>query len=487
MEASAVPRPHRLSPSPRLLRLAGDDRLVALIRSGNEAAFEVVYERYHRSLLSFSRHMLGNTEDAAEAVQQTFLSAYRDLTTSAKAIQLKAWLFTIARNRCLSVLRGRREHADIDVVEPATEGLAAEVQRREDLREMLGDLSRLPEDQRAALVLAEIGSLAHDEIGEIVGCSREKVKALVFQARSSLAASREARATSCQDIREQLATLRGGALRRTGLRRHLRDCPGCREFSQEVRRQRQAFAVILPVAPIAGLKEMVLSGAGIGGGGAAATTAGAGGGAAAGFGALGAKSLAVKALVGVVVLGGGTAGGIAVTGLAEGGDQVASGSGSVPSAHKAGAQIASVASQQVASARASDAVAVRLSPPSPSARGRSGGTPTAVHGRGRPPAPGASQKGKSNGSSQRHAGAPSGQRNGGGNGQRGKSEKSPSTIVSAPVQAPKPSAAPRPGSKLPLHRGESPRIRVRTRASTTAAGTVTATVITAARTDGVAA
>lgn len=216
MEASAVPRPHRLSPSPRLLRLAGDDRLVALIRSGNEAAFEVVYERYHRPLLSFSRHMLGNTEDAAEAVQQTFLSAYRDLTTSAKAIQLKAWLFTIARNRCLSVLRGRREHADIDVVEPATEGLAAEVQRREDLREMLGDLSRLPEDQRAALVLAEIGSLAHDEIGEIVGCSREKVKALVFQARSSLAASREARATSCQDIREQLATLRGGALRRSG-------------------------------------------------------------------------------------------------------------------------------------------------------------------------------------------------------------------------------------------------------------------------------
>jgi len=449
MEASAVPRPHRLTPSSRLLRLAGDDRLVDLIRSGNEAAFEVVYERYHRPLLSFSRHMLGNTEDAAEVVQQTFLSAYRDLTTSAKAIQLKAWLFTIARNRCLSVLRGRREHADIDVVEPATEGLAAEVQRREDLREMLGDLSRLPEDQRSALVLAEIGSLAHDEIGEIVGCSREKVKALVFQARSSLAASREARATSCQDIREQLATLRGGALRRSGLRRHLRDCPGCQEFNQEVRRQRQAFAVILPVAPIAGLKEMVLSGAGIGGGGAAATTAGAVGGAAAGFGALGAKSLAVKALVGVVVLGGGTAGGIAVTGLAEGGEQVASGSRSVPSAHKAGAQIASVASQQVASARASDAVAVRLSPPSSSARARNDGTPAAVHGRGRPPAPGASQNGKSNGSSQRHAGAPSGQRNGGGSGQRGKSEKSrrPSSPLPSRRRSPPPHPRPGPSSR----------------------------------------
>jgi RNA polymerase sigma factor (sigma-70 family) len=365
MEASTAPRPHSLVQSPRLLGLAGDDRLVTLIRAGSEGAFEAVYERYHRPLLSFCRHMLGNPDDAAEAVQQAFLSAYRDLAASDKPIALKAWLFTIARNRCLSILRSRREHADVDVVEPATDGLSAEVQRREDLREMLGDLARLPEDQRAAIVLAELGSLGHDEIAGVLHCPREKVKALVFQARSSLSASRQARDTSCQDIREQLASLRGGALRRTTLRRHLRECDGCRGFSEEVRRQRKAFAAILPVAPVVGLKEAVLSGAGFGGGTAGGAAAG---GAIAGAGALGAKSLAVKALVAAAILGGGTAGGVVIADRTGGGSHPASASG-VEShvARSAGAEVAAVARHGTVSAQV--AVAARRGLHRASARG----------------------------------------------------------------------------------------------------------------------
>ena len=108
MEASAVSGPKVLARSPRTLRLAGDDRLVALLRSGHDAAFEVIYDRYHRPLLSFCRHMLGHPEEAADAVQQTFISAYSELTRSEKPIALRAWLFTIARNRCLSMLRARR-------------------------------------------------------------------------------------------------------------------------------------------------------------------------------------------------------------------------------------------------------------------------------------------------------------------------------------------------------------------------------------------
>lgn len=310
MEAFAVPRAHGLPESARLLAFAGDDRLVALIRGGSQVAFEVVYDRYHRRLLSFCRHLLGNPEDAADAVQHTFISAHHDLVSSQKSIQLRAWLFTIARNRSLSVLRARREHADVHAIQPATDGLAAEVERREELRELLGDLAHLPEDQRAALVLAEIGALRHDEIAQVIDCQPTKVKALVFQARSSLSASREARDIPCRAIREQLANLRGGALRHGSLRRHVRECAGCRDFRDEVRRQRQAFALILPVAPMVGLKEAVLSGAGVSTGGAAAA---AGGGASAVIGALGAQSLAVKALVTAAVIGGGAAGGVAIT------------------------------------------------------------------------------------------------------------------------------------------------------------------------------
>ena len=307
MEASALHPPHSLVASSRLLRLAGDDRLVALVRAGNERAFEAVYDRYHRQLLSFCRHMLGRADEAEDAVQQTFISAHADLNRSGRPIALRAWLFTIARNRCLSILRARRETATLEDVEPETGGLAAEVQQREDLRTMLGDIARLPEDQRAALVLAELGGLDHGDIADIVGCPKEKVKALVFQARSSLALSRQARETSCEEIREQLATLRGGALRRTALRRHLRGCTGCREFRDEVRRQRSAMALLLPVVPAVGLKKSVLAGAGV-----SASGAGAGAGSGAGIGVAGAKLAVLKSAVAIAVVGAGAAGGAAV-------------------------------------------------------------------------------------------------------------------------------------------------------------------------------
>ena len=80
-------------------------------------------------------------------------------------------------------------------------------------------------------MLSELGDLSHDEIAEVLGVRRDKVKALVFQARESLAGWRAARETPCAEIREQLATLRGGALRRATLRRHLARCPGCRAFA----------------------------------------------------------------------------------------------------------------------------------------------------------------------------------------------------------------------------------------------------------------
>ena len=127
----------------RLLRLASDERLVDALRGGSEAAFEVIYTRHHRGVLSFCRHMLGSVEEAEDAVQHTFLAAYRDLLRSDKPIHLRPWLYAIARNRCLSVLRARRERSLDAPIEPSTEHLAHEVERRHDLRALLGDLAEL--------------------------------------------------------------------------------------------------------------------------------------------------------------------------------------------------------------------------------------------------------------------------------------------------------------------------------------------------------
>src|SRR4051812_46213814 len=304
----------------RRIRALPDERLVERVRAGDDTAFEAIYDRYHRPLLAFSRHMVGSQEEAEDVLQHTFIAAYRSLRGSDEPMQLKAWLFAIARNRSLSVLRSRREHADIEDVNPATEGLADEVQRRADLQEILVDLQHLPEDQRAALVLSELGAHSHEEIAVILGVRKEKVKALVFQAREQIAGARAARETPCEEIREQLATLRGGALRRTQLKRHLESCAGCRDFRAEVQRQRAAMAAVLPVIPSVGMKTSVLSAAfgSAAGGGAVAAAGGAGivaatssgtGGAVA---ALGAKTAATKAVIALAVAGSAAGGATAV-------------------------------------------------------------------------------------------------------------------------------------------------------------------------------
>ncbi|HEY0632542.1 MAG TPA: RNA polymerase sigma factor [Thermoleophilaceae bacterium] len=308
MEAQVLPRTGRLflPRSRKVLAAFSDERLVEQVRRGNDDAFEAIYDRHHRAILSFCRHMLASPDEAEDAVQQTFISAFGAMRADARDIRLKPWLFTIARNRCLSILRARREQpAELDDV--PTAGLADEVQHRSDLRELLEDLRRLPVDQRAALVLSEVGDLSHAEVGAVVGCEVAKVKSLVFQARSSLIETRRARDVPCSEIREQLATATGGALRRGPLRRHLRACQGCAEFRDDVMRQRRALAALLPVVPTLGLKKCALAAIGTGGGGAGGTAAGVGGG---GIASLASSGAAVKVAAAVVTAGVAVGGGL---------------------------------------------------------------------------------------------------------------------------------------------------------------------------------
>ncbi|HTX33017.1 MAG TPA: RNA polymerase sigma factor [Solirubrobacteraceae bacterium] len=235
--------------SSRALALAPDASLVNLVRQEDVVAFESIYDRYHRGIYSFCRHLLSDPEEAADVVQHTFLAAYSAIISSEKPILLRAWLYTIARNRCYSVLRARREQPSAELAEPVSEGLTTHVLRREDLRQLLVDMRRLPEDQRTALVLSGLGTLNHQQVAETLGVPATKVKALVFQARESLQAAQTARETDCSEIREQLTTLRGAALRRGNLRRHLQDCPACREFSGQAELQRRRVRA-LPPTPV---------------------------------------------------------------------------------------------------------------------------------------------------------------------------------------------------------------------------------------------
>lgn len=303
------------------LRFAADDRLVSFVRRGNPAAFEILYDRHCHELLSFCRYMLGSRDDAEDAVQSTFAAAYRALLADERLVDVRPWLFTIARNACLSILRQRQPVAEIGEA-PAPHGdfvdFAAQMQEREDLRQVLATLIELPEHQRASLVLAELHGLSHTEIGALLGVRADQVGSYVYQARSNLKAERLARIADCHEIRQELAVARGAALLKSRLRRHLRSCPGCRDYAEELSRQRRKLGALLPVTPTLALKRRSLESAF---GKAPGTSAGgvAGGASLAGasteLAGSGFKALVAKVLVGLGCLSAGTGAATLVVGV----------------------------------------------------------------------------------------------------------------------------------------------------------------------------
>jgi RNA polymerase sigma factor (sigma-70 family) len=309
-EAAAPPAtPRRLWP-----RSASEQRLIALVRRGDLAAFEILYDRHARELLTFCNYILRSAEDAEDAVQATFASAYRTLIADERKIELRPWLFTIARNASLSILRKRRPTSELREYAAASDDPAARAEQRESLREAVVSLLKLPERQRTALVLAELHGFSHAEIGEVLDISTERVKSYVFQARSSMISERSARDADCAEIRQELAGARGAQLLKGRLRRHLRSCEGCREYSAAIRRRRGQLGVLLPIAPTLALKRRVIDAASSctnDAGACASGAAGVGAGAAttAELIGVGAKGLVAKLLIGSIGLAAGTGAG----------------------------------------------------------------------------------------------------------------------------------------------------------------------------------
>jgi RNA polymerase sigma factor (sigma-70 family) len=280
VEASALQAPAglgRFSVSTPLLRLRSDDQLVALFRAGNEAAFGVIHDRYRQRLFAYTRQMLaGSRQDAEDALQDVFLRAYGALRVDDRPVTLRAWLYRVAHNRCIDQLR-RVTPAPADVLDVSRTPLhdpLAEAERREDLRRLVDDVRRLPEQQRSALLMRELEGLSYSELAGALGVTIPAVKSLLVRARIGLAEAVEARDAACGEVRADLASAHGRGVRSSGLaRRHMRDCPGCREYRHQLRHARRSFAALSPAAP--GPLSALLQLIGVGGGSGAVAGAGA--------------------------------------------------------------------------------------------------------------------------------------------------------------------------------------------------------------------
>jgi RNA polymerase sigma factor (sigma-70 family) len=306
------------SPS-ALLRLQSDERLIALIRRGQHAAFETLFSRYQSRLLAFCRHMLGSKEDAEDVLQEVFAAAFNAILADEREINVRPWLYRIARNRSLNHLRKASaigvDSMDVHFAENGV-STADKVMRRESFRQLIGDVQELPETQRTALLLREIDALSYEQISDAMETTVPAVKSLLVRARISLAEAAEARKLTCEEARMELGEVAEGLVKSSpAVRRHVRDCERCRAFRKQLKDNNVALAAIMPVGPLLMLKKLVLTklgstagaggahAAGAGGAGAAAAGAGAAGGASAtsGFVTAGVGALATKAAAGLAV------------------------------------------------------------------------------------------------------------------------------------------------------------------------------------------
>jgi RNA polymerase sigma factor (sigma-70 family) len=267
-------------PALRLPRL-GDEGLARLAARGNERAFAAVYDRYHQTLYRYCRSILKDDADAQDALQSTFTRALSALQRDQRSAPLRPWLFRIAHNEAISVMRRRRrdEQPFADAALPLAASAEDQAGARARLEMLLGDLASLPERARSALVMRELSGLSHEEIAVALEISPGAAKQAIFEARRGIAECAEGRVMACAEVCRAISDGDRRVLRGRRVRAHLRDCASCSAFAAAIGARQVEMRAIVPVLPAAAsavvLARAMESAIGGGTGGGALGTGGA--------------------------------------------------------------------------------------------------------------------------------------------------------------------------------------------------------------------
>src|SRR4051812_11312147 len=224
--------------------------------------------------------MLGSKEDAEDVLQEVFAAAFNAMLADERTINVRPWLYRIARNRSLNHLR-RVQPIGVDSMDvhfsDQGSSTADKVHKREDFRMLIQDVQGLPETQRTALLLREIDALSYEQISEAMETTVPSVKSLLVRARVSLAEAAEARQLSCDVVRLELGEVAEGLKRMSPpVRRHVKMCDQCGSFKKQLRETNKALAAVFPIGPLVLLKKFAIVHLGVGGArGAGARRAGA--------------------------------------------------------------------------------------------------------------------------------------------------------------------------------------------------------------------
>lgn len=254
-----------------------DDRLVRLAGEGDRSAFAEIFQRYHQQLYRYCQGLLDSQDDARDALQGAMEQAWRSAAKQSVRGGLRAWLYRIAHNEAISVIRIRDRYsaigAEVDELQPVGDA-AVEAAQREQIRELVADLRLLPDRQRGALLMRELSGLDYDQVAAALSVSPAAARQAVYEARMALHSLEEGRAMDCQEVRRRISDADGRAIRGRKLRAHLTACAGCRSFQEAISIRPARLALALPVLPAATATSMLSSLAGPGAGGGGSTGGG---------------------------------------------------------------------------------------------------------------------------------------------------------------------------------------------------------------------
>lgn len=173
---------------------ASDLDLIKEIKGGDYRAFELLVKRYQNPLFNFIFKYLGDRSAAEDLTQEVFMKIYRAAPQfQARAgAKVSTWIFKIAYNLSMNEMKRRKRYQSFQdrlhnkAKEIAGQRLSETTELRELEKEIMGALSQLPENQRAALLLRVNEGLSYREISEVLSVSIPSVEALVFRARKGL-------------------------------------------------------------------------------------------------------------------------------------------------------------------------------------------------------------------------------------------------------------------------------------------------------------
>ena len=174
-----------------------DEELMLAYQEGKSEVLDVIFSRYQKKIFNFSLRFLGNRADAEDMTADVFLHLMRRKNQYQPQAKFCTWLYTVARNACLSKIRQRQnifslsfknnstnEEQEWDIPDPTTP--ADELQKKETALHIKKAVQNLPPSQKEVILLREFHNLSYDEISKITGHSLENVKVLIFRARDQL-------------------------------------------------------------------------------------------------------------------------------------------------------------------------------------------------------------------------------------------------------------------------------------------------------------